>query len=216
MNIPRWLLIAGLLAVVARVMAEDRSPAQDIARNVDSYYNHLRGFRAHFTESYQGAGEARSESGTLLLSKPGKMRWDYKEPYPKLFLVDGKSAYFYVPGQPQAQQVSAKELDDLRSPLRFLLGRTRLETELVNLRLSSLSNSELQLEGGLKGMEDRIAGVTLTVTPAGMMKGIRVEEQDGAVTTFRFSDFEPNPPIPANTFHFQPPPGVTIVKGSNP
>ncbi len=76
-----------------------------------------------------------TESGTLLLLKPGRMRWDYTSPAGKLFLLDGKYAWFYAKGDPQVQRMPAEELDDLRSPLRFLLGHTELEKEMDNLTL---------------------------------------------------------------------------------
>jgi len=66
-------------------------------------------------------GINRTESGTLLLLKPGRMKWDYSSPAGKLFLLDGRYAWFYSKGDPQVQRIPAKELDDLRSPLRFLL-----------------------------------------------------------------------------------------------
>jgi outer membrane lipoprotein carrier protein len=64
------------------------------------------------------------------------MKWDYSSPAGKLFLLDGKYAWFYSPGDPQVQRIPAKELDDLRSPLRFLLGHTELEKEMNNLTLA--------------------------------------------------------------------------------
>ena len=59
------------------------SPAPDIkaeARAVDEHYNHLRSLQAEFTEVYRGSGMERTESGTLWLKKPGKMRWEYRSP----------------------------------------------------------------------------------------------------------------------------------------
>jgi outer membrane lipoprotein carrier protein len=211
----RILQFFGPLVLAMHLSAQSLPPVQEVAQRVDEYYNHLRSFRAQFTESYQGIGAAKSESGILLLSKPGKMRWDYKEPYPKLFLSDGKHAYFYVPGQPQAQEIATNELDDLRSPLRFLLGKTHLEAELLNLRLSSSAPAEFKLEGKPKGMEGRVRKVSLSANEAGQIQELEIEEEDGATTRFRFGGFEANPTIPAEAFHFRPPPGVTIVSGSN-
>ena len=115
-----------------------RSSAQqptthDLAQRVDNHYNHLKSLKAEFTESYEGLGRTRTESGTLLLQKPGRMRWDYSRPAGKLFLLDGKYAWFYSKGDPQVQRIEAKKLDDLRSPLRFLLGHTQLEKEIDRL-----------------------------------------------------------------------------------
>src|SRR5213078_4857872 len=107
-----------------------------LARAVDEHYNRLRTLQAEFTEIYRGSGIERTESGTLWLKKPGKMRWEYRSPKEKLFVSDGKTAWFYVPEDRQARKSSAKKLEDLRSPLAFLLGKTKLQKELRGLSLA--------------------------------------------------------------------------------
>src|SRR5215813_8062052 len=92
-----------------------------IAHAIDDHYNHLKSFKAAFTEIYQGPGISRTESGTLWLKKPGRMRWEYHVPHEKLFLVNPDHAYFYVTGEQQARKTPVKNLDDIRSPLRYLL-----------------------------------------------------------------------------------------------
>src|SRR5260370_17429077 len=104
-----------------------------IAHAVDTHYNRLQSLETEFIETYRGAGIERTESGSLWLKKPGKMRWEYRSPKEKLFLSDGKDAWFYLPGDRQVRRSSVKKLDDLRSPLGFLLGKTRLEKELDGL-----------------------------------------------------------------------------------
>ena len=74
------------------------------AAAVDAHYNHLHSLQAEFTELYRGSGMERTESGTLWLKKPGKMRWEYRSPKEKLFVSDGKTAWFYVPDDRQAQE----------------------------------------------------------------------------------------------------------------
>src|SRR5450631_2024646 len=83
-----------------------------IAQLADSHYNKIHSLRAGFNEAYTGLGIARSESGTLLLLKPGSMRWDYSSPAGKVFLIDGKYAWFYAQGAAQVQRIPAKQLDD--------------------------------------------------------------------------------------------------------
>src|ERR1051325_10074550 len=78
------------------------------ANAVDEHYNHLKSFKAEFTEVYQGDGISRTESGTLWLKKPGRMRWEYRVPREKLFLIDSQTAYFYVTGDRQAKKTPAK------------------------------------------------------------------------------------------------------------
>lgn len=183
----------------------------ELARRVDQRYNKLRSLKAGFTESYAGLGVHRSESGTLLLLKPGRMRWDYTSPPGKLFLLDGKFAWFYSQGDAQVQRIPEKQLDDLRSPLRFLLGHTELEKELTGITLATAPDGQLTLAGKPKGQEKRIPRLALTVTPAGAITGIEIEEGDGAITRFTFSGEVPDAAIPPGAFHFNPPAGVPVI-----
>jgi outer membrane lipoprotein carrier protein len=187
------------------------------AAKVDQHYDHIRTLEAKFTETYKGAGMTRTESGTLLLKKPGRMRWDYDQPHPKLFVADGSTAWFYVPGEQQARRTPVKQLDDLRSPLRYLLGKTRLEKELEGLSIASdlepLTPGDVVLRGVPKGMRERVAETLLEVTPDGLIARIVVEELDGSVTEFRFLQQKENVEIPDQRFHFVPPAGVEVVAG---
>src|SRR5271163_1317300 len=107
-----------------------------LVKKVDDHYNHLSSLRARYTEHYAGMGLDRTESGTLVLKKPGRMRWSYDQPVGKVFVLDGKFGWFYTPGDSQASRVPAKQMDDLRSPLRFLLGHTQLQKELDSLTVT--------------------------------------------------------------------------------
>jgi outer membrane lipoprotein carrier protein len=212
-----------LAACAACALSAARLPAQqqalnahDIAQRVDRHYNQLHSLRAGFSESYVGLGMRRTESGTLSLLKPGRMKWDYSSPAGKVFLLDGKYAWFYTRGDPQVQRIPAKELDDLRSPLRFLLGHTQLEKELNGLTLTTASNGRFTLTGQPKGQEKRVRRLSLTVTADGAITAIEVEEADGAVTRFTFSGETPNAPVAPGLFQFTPPAGVPVVDALPP
>ncbi|MGA2650546.1 MAG: outer membrane lipoprotein chaperone LolA [Terracidiphilus sp.] len=208
-------LALAALALSISVIAQNPS-AHDLAQRVDRHYNQLHSLTAGFTESYKGMGTDLTESGKLLLLKPGRMKWDYNNPAGKLFLLDGKYAWFYARGDSQVQRIPAKELDDLRSPLRFLLGHTELEKEMNGLTLAPAANGEFTLTGVPKGQENRVSRLTLTVTATGTITAIQVEETDGALTHFTFTGEVPNAPIPPDTFHFTPPQGVPVVDSLPP
>jgi outer membrane lipoprotein carrier protein len=188
-----------------------------IARAVDERYNHLRSLQAEFTEIYRGAGMERTESGTLWLKKPGKMRWEYRSPRDKLFLSDGKDAWFYVPGQRQVRRTAVKKLDDLRSPLAFLLGKTKLEKELQGLSLAPditpLAAGDVVLRGVPKSLADRVSQVLLEITPEHWISRILIEEVDGSVTEYRFSSYRENVEVPDQRFQFALPNGVEVIDG---
>ena len=189
--------------------------AQQLAQRVDKYYNGLHSLRTAFTESFHGMGIDREESGTLLLRKPGKMHWSYTNPAGKIFLLDGKYAWFYSPGDAQVERVSASQLDDLRSPLRFLLGHTQLQKELEGLTLSETPDG-LQLSGVPKGMEKRVEKIVLGVSPEGVIQSMSITEIDGAQTAFTFKDSQANVPAPDSDFVFHPPAGVPVLDGPPP
>jgi outer membrane lipoprotein carrier protein len=189
--------------------------AQQLAQRVDKYYNGLHSLRTAFTESFHGMGIDREESGTLLLRKPGKMRWSYSHPAGKVFVLNGKYAWFYAPGDAQVERVQATQLDDLRSPLRFLLGHTQLQKELEGLTVSSGPDG-LVLSGVPKGMEKRVEKIVLGVSAEGVIRSMRITEVDGAETAFTFKDSVPDAPAPDSEFMFQPPAGVPVVDGLPP
>lgn len=189
--------------------------AKAVAHDVDEHYNQLQSSKAAFTEIYKAPGVSRSESGTVWLKKSGKMRWEYREPREKLFLTDSENAYFYVPGDRQARKTSLKKIDDLRSPLRYLLGKTKLEKELDGLSLAPdiapLQSGNVVLRGLPKAMSDRVSEVLLEIDPAHQITRLVIQGTDGATTEFRFSGIEENIPVPDKFFHFTPPPGVLTV-----
>jgi outer membrane lipoprotein carrier protein len=211
-----WLCPITLNAQKNPAPAAGPAAVHEVAQLVDGHYNKLHSLRAGFTESYEGLGMSRSESGTLLLLKPGRMKWDYTSPAGKLFLLDGKYAWFWSRGAAQVQRIQAKELDDLRSPLRFLLGHTELEKEFDNLKVSPGLEGQFTLTGVPKGQQNRVRRVSFNVTAVGAITAIEIEETDGALTRFTFTGEEPNAAIPENTFRFTPPAGVPVVDAMPP
>ena len=189
-----------------------------IAESVDRRYNDLRSLRAEFTEIYRGSGLERTESGTLWLKRPGKMRWEYRQPREKLFIADGKDAWFYVPGERQARKAPLKKLDDLRSPLRYLLGHAKLAKEFDDLAVAEdvppAVRGNLMLRGAPHGMADRVTSVLLEITPESRIARLIIEEVDGSTTEFRFADTAENVAVSDAQFRLSLPPDVEVVESS--
>jgi outer membrane lipoprotein carrier protein len=199
--------------------------AQDvhsIAQAVDDHYNHLRTLQAEFAEVYRGSGMERTESGILWLAKgglkkPGKMRWEYRSPREKLFVSDGKDAWFFVPGDRQARKTAASKLEDVRSPLAFLLGKSKLEKELQGLSLAPdvapLTAGDRVVRGVPQALADRVSEILLEVSPEHRIVRIVIDEVDGSSTEYRFSEQKENVEIPEGKFEFRPPAGTETVEG---
>ncbi len=186
-----------------------------LLQRVDDHYNHLHTLRARYSEHYKGLGIDRSETGTLTLKKPGLMRWSYDSPAGKVFVLDGKFAWFYTPGDAQVERMAAKQLDDLRSPLRFLLGHTQLAKELEQISVVA-AGGDFKIAGVPKGMEQRVRRLSLVVTAAGVIQAMKIEEVDGAITDFSFTKIEEDVALPGSDFRFVVPVGVAVVNAQSP
>jgi outer membrane lipoprotein carrier protein len=214
MPVTSLILVSFLALGTAPAVSVD---VKALAAAVDAHYNHLHSLQAEFTEVYRGSGMERTETGTLWLKKPGKMRWEYRSPREKLFVSDGKDAWFYVPDDRQARKTAVKKLDDIRSPLAFLLGKTKLEKELRGLSvagdLTPLQAGNVVLRGVPQGMEDRISEILLEITPEHLISRIVIQEVDGAATEYRFGQMQEDVAIADGRFAFKPPAGTETVEG---
>jgi len=215
--IPLQTIAVALAVCLASAISAAALPnVHAVAQAVDEHYNHMQSLQAEFTEIYQGSGTERTESGTLWLKKPGKMRWEYRSPEEKLFVGDGKSAWLYLPGEKQVRKSSMRNLDDLRSPLAFLLGKTKLEKELRVLSFAPdvqpWKPEDSMLRGVPRGLEDRVSQVLLEITPNHQIARILIHGVDDSITEYRFSDQKENLELSDGKFHFAVPPGSEVVE----
>lgn len=218
LNFSHGLGLAALCLGLTAWAPLHRMRVRQLAEVVDGRYDSLSSLRAHFVEIYSQGGDQKVESGRLYL-KPGRMRWDYRQPRRKLFLVTAHRVWLYVEGEQQAQVTPLKRLADLRSPLRFLLGHTHLERELHGLAyggLAPLRAEDVVLRGQPQGLGEGIREVLLEISPAYDIRRIVIRQQDGGQTDLRFSRIEANHRLAHGLFHFHPPAGVRVVPGTMP
>jgi outer membrane lipoprotein carrier protein len=212
------VLLVLVACITVNLQASPGPPdIKSLAAAVDAHYNHLKSLQAEFTELYRGAGIERTETGTLWLKKPGKMRWEYRSPTDKLFVSDGKDAWFYVPADRQARKTSAKKLEDVRSPLAFLLGKTKLEKELQGLSLapdvSPIQAGDVVMRGVPQALADRVSEILLEITPDHQIVRIVIQEVDGSATEYRFNSQKEDVAVGDGKFDFRPPVGTETVDG---
>src|SRR5712692_3611269 len=112
----------------------------------ESRYRAARTLQAAFLERYTENGRVvRVEAGIAYFRRPGKMRWEYESPEKNLFLVDGKTAWFYVPADHTVTRVPAKESKDWRTPLALLAGEMKVSR--VCARVQSAANEKIETPG---------------------------------------------------------------------
>ena len=216
----------GTWAIAIVLGANISASANAVRHALEARYQHARTLKAEFYERYSdGSGGVTAESGVVYFSRPGRMRWEYESPEQKLFLVDGKNAWFYVPADHTASRAKIKESSDWRTPLALLAGKTDLSKLCRQIELAgdapSSKDSDLRPVAGdavlrcvPRGSEEEGSAapdVLLEVDPQGWLARIIIHEAGNAQTEFRFGNWADNLPIPEAKFHFQPPQGVAIV-----
>jgi outer membrane lipoprotein carrier protein len=131
-GIALWVSLAALPLSAASV------DLNVLLKGIEQRYNHAKTLEVQYNETYTVQGQARkSETGTLTLRKPGRMRWDYSAPAGKLFLSDGKDVYLYTPESHRVEKEPLKASEDMRAPMAFLLGKLDFSKEFRNFELKA-------------------------------------------------------------------------------
>ncbi len=204
-------LLIGLLAVSA--FAGDAA-LDTLLKGVEGRYNKVKTLQVLFHEDYTPPGRPkRSESGTLVLRRPGKMRWDYDQPKGKLFISDGKFLWLYTPVENKAEKMKLKESEDMRAPLAFLLGNLDFQKEFRNLQ-SKTEGADIRITGDARSENLPYSNVEFLVTPEQRIKVVKVTGYDHSVLEFHLDEEKANLPVDAKLFNFQVPKGAQLVEGA--
>src|SRR5439155_18888633 len=115
----------GLMLVLAGSARAAAPTAAELAQSLQRKYDRVKDFSADFVHSYQGGALRKqvSERGRVVIKKPGKMRWEYTAPEPKLFVSDGQKMYSYLPQDKQVIVTSVPQDDQATTPMLFLAGK---------------------------------------------------------------------------------------------
>ena len=213
--------------------AKDKPSVATIQRRFEQKYRSATRLEVTFLERYSESGRlVRTEAGKAYFERPGKMRWEYEAPEKNVFLMDGKTAWFYVPADHTVTRVPAKKSTDWRTPLALLAGEVKLSRICNKIGYAPERAPEnsadvvlyCELRGASKSDEGRdadgqpAAGVQdvayLEVAESsGELVRVLVNDSGGVGIEFRFANWHFNPNVDDSFFRFQVPRGVAIVNG---
>ena len=206
---PAWVLLFAIPGLAAT------PDARDLLRTIENRYNHAQSLTLSFSETYSGARRpVQSESGTLYLRKPGRMRWEYSDPAGKLFVSDGKNVYLYTPGDSHAERSPLKISGDMRAPLAFLLGKLDFDREFKSFEVTA-DTAGTWIAAEPKSANLAYTRVEFLTTPAGEIRKLRITGQDHSRLEFAFSGERVNAPVEPKLFVFQAPAGIPIVEAEH-
>src|SRR5579872_514157 len=200
-------LMMGLLAVSA--FAAD-AQLESLLKNVENRYNKAKTLQVLFSEQYTPPrSPSRTETGLLMLRKPGRMRWDYSQPKGKLFVGDGKFLWLYTPADNRVEKMKVQESDDMRAPLAFLLGKLHFDKEFSNLQAKP-EGADTRITASPKTDTLPYSAVEFVVTPDYRIRQVKVTGFDKSTLDFSFDQEKVDPALDSKLFQFQMPPGAHL------
>jgi outer membrane lipoprotein carrier protein len=156
----------------------------------------------------------RSESSTGHVSykRPGKMRFDYKTPTKKSFLVDGKALWIIQPADNQALVDKCFKSDALTSSLTFLFGEGKLAEQFDIKPGKSAPEGLKRMVMDPKQPQGAYARLLLDVDPAvARVVASTVVDHQGNTNRFVFKQAVYDGKLPAKRFVYKPPKNITVM-----
>jgi outer membrane lipoprotein carrier protein len=220
---PRRTLSAAVLAALLVGLAADADagavPAltlDEVVAGLESTYRKIDDLRAEFVQNAynQSLGESIRAEGVVYLKKPGKMRWEYRNPSPQRIVSDGKGLWVYTP---ELNQVNTGEAPRaLAGPAgSFLAGlgqlRETFDVRFLNpLKVDDAGNPVLDLRP--KRPEPVLTRLIITVDRKEFLvrKAVLYDQFDNTVT-MQFTKVSVNSGLADKLFTFTPPKGAAVV-----
>jgi outer membrane lipoprotein carrier protein len=179
---------------------------------VETRYNSAATLQVLFREDYTPSGRPhRSERGTLTLSKPGRMRWEYSLPPGKLWVSDGKRVSMYLPQENRVEQSPLKESDDVRVPLAFLLGKLHFDKEFSNLQWRP-EGTGMRILADPKSDTLPYSEVEFLISAQNQIREVKVTGFDKSILIYSFDQEKLNLPVDPKLFQLRVPPGAEVVE----
>ena len=204
-------LIARVCVACLLSLLSVNASAQSGREQLQAFFRDVQSLKAGFTQTLLDArGEPlQITSGTVWLQRPGKFRWDYREPFPQLIVSNGKKVYLY---DVDLEQVTVRPLDEAlgNTPVLLLAGNEPLEK---NFTIEEIDPSDgLAWVELVPKAEDLIGFERMQFGFAGnQLKAMQMADNLGQVTRLRFADGQRNVEIDADLFEFTPPKGVDVI-----
>jgi outer membrane lipoprotein carrier protein len=201
------------LAAAPLLQAQGESPAEALARRIDRRHQVLGDLTARFVQTYRSGLMQRqvTESGIVSIKRPGRMRWEYRQPEKKLFVADGKNFYFYVPAD---QQVIVRKTGGERGiPALLLAGRGGILTEFTVAMEPAPAAGLQRMKLTPRKQDPEVETVFLEVDAGDRVRAIEVLDPQGNQSRFTFDDIRENVGLRDQLFRFDVPKGVEVVTG---
>ena len=199
-------------SVVCDTVAEMKANVSCVVEKIQATYRSMKTITADFTQTYTYAVYQRTQTskGKVFLKSPGRMRWDYKSPTPKVFVADGTTLWVYEPTKNQAYK---RPLTDSQLPvaIRFLMGEGNLLKEFVPV-FESADNAQITVRLTPREATNKYKQLTLVIDRSShMVRETTITDPVNNTNRVQFANAVLNRQLPDSGFKFVPPEGVNIL-----
>ena len=203
-----------LLLVPAAALPQTRPAPDALAKSLQQRYQGIRDFSADFTHTYRGGAlrTQTTEQGTVVVKKPGRMRWVYNQPEKKEFVSDGTKIYSYVPQDRQVVVTSVPPDNQASSAALFLAGKGDLARDFTPMYVNSPIAGALALKLTPRHPEPDYDYLVVVVDPVSLqIRAIATLDKQGGESTITFTKLKENQGIADKEFAFRIPRGVDVI-----
>jgi outer membrane lipoprotein carrier protein len=182
----------------------------DAGESLRLFLGDVVSLKADFTQSLFTADSETPQvsSGTLLIKRPGRFRWEYEQPALQLVICDGGRIWMY---DEDLEQVTVRPVDEtLRgTPAMLLSGQATLDDTFEILK--SYSDGDLDWVD-LKPRDGSPEFVSLSIAlRQGILQRMELTDSLGQVTQVELDDIKVDAEVADDLFVFEPPPGVDVI-----
>lgn len=204
----------GLFFGSASLLAHGQSVGtSDSVATLQSFLKNVTSLRANFVQvvTSPNSERTRTSSGTFVLSRPNRFRFDYLKPYEQLIISDGKNIWLYDKDLEQVTQRDYSSALDT-TPAALLAGGAEATMAQENFMLSSLPDAQgLQWVEGKPRQDDGQINVARIGFRNGVLEVLEIVDNFRQKSTLTFTDVEINPAIDEQVFVFEIPQGVDLI-----
>jgi outer membrane lipoprotein carrier protein len=211
MRIAAAVLIS-LAPLLVSAQAASTTP-EALSRSLQESYQRVSDFSADFTHTYRGAAlKTRTvEQGTVMVKKPGKMRWVYTKPERKEFVSDGTTLYTYLPEDKQVLKSRVPGDGEANTAALFLAGKGDIARDFTP-SFAPAPQGTVALKLSPRRNEPDFEYFVVIVDPGTLqIRGLTTRDRQGGESTLTFTKLKENQRISDKSFEFRIPRGVDVV-----
>ena len=210
------LLAALILAAPMGVSGQD-DRALTILADAEARYERVSSLCAEFTQHLLVPllGDERTGRGRMCQERPDRFAMRFTEPEGDLVVLDGTSVWLYYPSLDEKQVI---QLAVTATTGGFDLHREFLErpaekyeaTYEAEEALAGRATHRIRLVPRTAKSYD--AAVVWIDASGGLLRQVRIEEENGTVRTVTLEGVEVDADVPDAWFTFTPPPGAQVIR----